>query len=521
MARSRPQERLPSADSSEGEEDIDAQPSILADFAEIIDKMHRQQSEIEKLVEDNASFRKEREEWEATKTRLFKKLELKDNALHQAECLNRRLKERILQLKTERKSKEIRKLQEISCLNDKIKRLSEQDEKYRFAAMALKRVAIYLPSARVNEVEWQKGSITEHMTCRSKKLHERRQQILIQPQYAQRNGKRYIVENNPSNPDGNHNSAALKVVEKFVVLNDIGNVNPRIKFGRNSTKKLDQVLGIRKVALCIHAPVLVGQQETFAKVRIDKGVILGQYVGNEMLKSEFQDIYNGTKQELHHMKYCHGDKLEVNGEESEMYIDGIAACTTSPLLFINDGRADIMNVVRAEDQQRMNTEYVSCLVNGWPMILVRTTKVIEADDSLWINYGNKYALVNDAHDCVYDQQTKTLRSVKQILTGIDLEEQRPLDIFEHESDDDHRSDRSTSILSSIVSSDEYDSEGFKSPSPSDRSSLSPTRALGQSPAAKRRKTGRRSGAGSDWEAIEHNRNHNGSRGVMRQSASSL
>lgn len=336
---------------------------------------------------------------------------------------------------------EMRRLQqrrherEVRQLHNTIRALNHQIEQYRFAAIALKHVAVHLPGARINEVEWQKGNISEHMTTRSKTVHDTRKRVVSQSKYSKQNGIRYNIEENPLESHSSLSAEEKTAIQTFVVMNDIGNVNPRIKLGRHSIMKLEEVLSFGEIGQCEHLPKLVGQKGTFAKVDIPRGVILGQYVGNEMLKEEFQKIYDGTKEELEHLTFMHGQRLTVNEAEMDIYIDGYAACRTSPLLFVNDGRVDIMQEATAEDRARMNTEYVGCLVNGWPMVLVRTTKEIRKGHPLWIDYGSNYGLVLDAQAFVYDQRKKTIRSVEHILTGIDLDEMRPIELSDDESDD--------------------------------------------------------------------------------------
>ena len=306
-----------------------------------------------------------------------------------------------------------------------VKSLKKENEQYRFAAMSLKQVAVHLPSARVNTVEWQKGDISDHMTTRSRFLHRERQLILSKATVS----RSYIIENNPMNKDNQNSAAQLEDIKNFVDRNNIGNVNPKINLDlRKTMKHLDEVLGVRVIKRCDHLPILVEQKETFAKVDIKKSTIIGQYVGNEMSQEEYHKIYNGTKEEMDHLTYMMGDKVKVNGKEIEIYIDGYAASKSSPLLFINDGRANMRVEETQSDSIRMNTEYVSVLCNGWPMMLVRTTKNISAGDSLWINYGPSYGLVLDMQALMYDQKMKSIRSVEQILTGVDLKEQRPLDL---------------------------------------------------------------------------------------------
>ena len=75
------------------------------------------------------------------------------------------------------------------------------------------------------------------------------------------------------------------------------------------------MIGIRKIEKCDEISVLEGEKGTFVKIDIPSGVILGQYVGNEMLHQEYQTVYNGTKEEMEHLTYLHGESLLLpNGQ---------------------------------------------------------------------------------------------------------------------------------------------------------------------------------------------------------------
>ncbi len=67
--------------------------------------------------------------------------------------------------------------------------------------------------------------------------------------------------------------------------------------------------------------LLIGQKETYTNVNINKGVIIGQYVGSQLLQEEYYDIYNSTTDELDHLTFMHSDILTLaDGETVEIYI---------------------------------------------------------------------------------------------------------------------------------------------------------------------------------------------------------
>ena len=328
----------------------------------------------------------------------------------------------------------IHDLQLIAELKSSLKSAQREKEQYRFAAIALKYVAKNLPSAQINRVEWAKCNVSDHMTQRTLAVEKARELIHQQPAYSRLSHGQYIIENNGLNADCQYNHKEIEAVSSSLSLNGIGNMNWMVVMQRDKRRspvvsEMNDVLGIRKVVNWQHAPILKDQQECFAKMDIPSGTILGQYVGNEMLKNEYHAIFNGTKEEMEHLTYMHGDTVQLpDGRKIDVYVDGIAS-GKSPFLYINDGRSNLRKEETEEDAMRMNVQFMIPLANGWPIILLRTTKAIKSGDSLYINYGPRFGLVLDEQALVYDQRQKTIRSVDQILKGIDLAEDKPLHIF--------------------------------------------------------------------------------------------
>ena len=366
-------------------------------------------------------------------------------------------------INSENMNKEIDELkQEMNSLKNKNKTLESKAEKYRFSAISLKHLAVNLPSARINKIEWIKDFKFGHLTMRSSKVHQYKLLIESQTKYSKLNeignDYHYLIECNPSNSDCKYEENELNDIFNFVSLNHVGNINPNIKYKNklNKYKSLNDILGIRVVTNCGEISVLLGQKETFTKMDIDCGVILGQYVGNEMLSKEYDDIYNGTKEEMKHLTFLHGENVKLpNGKQITINIDGIGAGTTSPLLYINDGRKDMEMIPTTRDKQkRINCEYVSVLCNGYPLILVRTTKKIKKNESLWIDYGANYKAVIEIKSQIEDQKNKTKVAVNQILTNIgnELNEDIPIRLEDDGNDDNHNNhnkhiNRKRSLLS--------------------------------------------------------------------------
>ena len=196
---------------------------------------------------------------------------------------------------------------------------------------------------------------------------------------------------------------------------------------------------------------LEGQLETFAKQQIKSGTVLGQYVGHELLEDEFCRIYNGTREEIDHMKYLMGEsisyqhytfsanpkkkrKLNENyrssfkenvDEEITIFIDPLSAMPDSPLIRINDGRQDIFNPkLTSPDKRRINCAFVSILVNKWPAIFLITTKTIKKNESLHVYYGEGYRLILESEKLNIDARNKWIAAAKEILTKLTDDEGR-------------------------------------------------------------------------------------------------
>merc|ERR1712176_1061514 len=76
-------------------------------------------------------------------------------------------------------------------------------------------------------------------------------------------------------------------------------------------------------------------------------------------------------------------------------IDGIADCDNSYLLRINDGRKNLRKKAKKSDEKRINVRFVSVLCDGWPIVLLQTTKFIAKRSALWMDYGPFYKNVLD------------------------------------------------------------------------------------------------------------------------------
>lgn len=99
-------------------------------------------------------------------------------------------------------------------------------------------------------------------------------------------------------------------------------------------------------------------------------------------------------------------------EVMKLYIDPVLAQSNSPLLMINDCRANIYEEqLTEEDERRQNCEMISVKVNGWPTTLIRSTRKIEKDEPLYLFYGLQYAKVLEAVDQIKLRKDKNERVV--------------------------------------------------------------------------------------------------------------
>lgn len=323
---------------------------------------------------------------------------------------------------------------QLSEQSNELKKIKNQMEQYRQAAIALKNLIQFLPSARMTDVDWVKSG-----SARTERVHQHRKDILNLPQYALLSGE-YVIENNPGYVRKCRNDKSeLDAVKQFADLNGTDNPEPTIitkqanDSSHHNLNNVNDVIRTRTITKCRHCPQLVGQQECFAKMDIDKGVILGQYTGNEMLAEEYRAIFKGTREDIQRSCYLWSVPLKMKSKRIHIVIDAFGACKSPLSMYINDGRKDIKKDCTKADRKRMNTEYISVLCNGWPTVWARTTKKIKAGESLWIDYGPKYGELLDEQTAVQAERQKQQWWVDRILSRIDLEENKPLEIL---SDDD-------------------------------------------------------------------------------------
>eukprot|EP01084_Bolivina_argentea_P299597 516436_1 len=275
-------------------------------------------------------------------------------------------------------------------------------------------------------IKWIEGDIYDNFTFRSSLTKQCRTAIQQQPRY-QTHKHAYLIENNPFNLDFQYSEQELHKMEIFFNNNNECNPIPFIRLAENKWRPLNNVLTNREIKSTTgNIPtILIGQQETYSKLPIPKGTILGQYIGYESIKNEWDNMYKGIK--ISKLKYrmqylCHNTIPFTNNEPVQIVIDPFDHKTTPINLLhqINDCRSNISsNDMTQDDKHRQNCEFVSVLVNGWSSVLIRTTKTILPYKSLWIHYGNYYGLlfankslvINTRADVMMNQKKKKKKKI--------------------------------------------------------------------------------------------------------------
>merc|ERR1712228_197588 len=246
-----------------------------------------------------------------------------------------------------------------------------------------------------------------------------------------------------------------KVFHSFTAMNGIDKIDPNVQYKNGEpSKPNDKVLGIRTIEQTPKGfELLKGHKEAFVLCDIENEVVLGQYIGNEYCIDtdvgidERYKLFNGTEEEADVTMYAIGSSLKISETKTiTVEIDAYSFYKDqmnedpkddkSFLLRINDGRiwkknADgslIINKNKTdEEKERINTRFVSVLCNGYPMILVQTTKEIKKNESLWADYGCFYQGALEEMHTINDQKSK-MKTRKCILNSIDLKEDVPIDI---------------------------------------------------------------------------------------------
>ena len=343
----------------------------------------------------------------------------------------------------------LRQLTREESKNNQLLREMEQirgiNERFRFALWNIHKLAGDLPSANkygIDTIEWVKSNKNDQFTQRTQKCDELRRRIQSKKKYQEAiQQNRFLIENNMVEYDERIQQSQRELCTQYFEDNGEGNGIPlKIRDGRRRSGiyrfyTLDETVEKRKVVDCGWQSQLNGQFGVFAVRDIGRNVVLGQYCGDEMMKNEYYDIYNGTMDEVEHRRYLHGATIydpkranRNNGNSNtkvtmyidpidKMYGDGMSK-RQSPLIFINDGRSDIYNesgALSVEETRRINCEYREVLVNGWPAILVRTIRRVTKDEQLLVNYGDSYGGVMENEELTEEAQEKMKRAMQMIL----------------------------------------------------------------------------------------------------------
>ena len=229
-------------------------------------------------------------------------------------------------------------------------------------------------------------------------------------------------------------------IKSFLTMNDIQDINPKIKIGPNCFVPLNNV--IRKYNIIEHdrIPELKNCFGVRAIKNIPKYTVLGQYIGVLTLKDEYNTIYNDSSDEclfntynfdiplnvwinneLHEkifgyrfkQKNCRKTKrnkkkkVEQKSEFELKYPINktfTVVCDAlrlhkkmkdiCPFMFVNDCRKDInMKKPTYDDFKYWNIEYVTCYdFNSWPRIFIVTRCDIKCGQELYGYYGENFGI---------------------------------------------------------------------------------------------------------------------------------
>ena len=150
--------------------------------------------------------------------------------------------------------------------------------------------------------------------------------------------------------------------EKYFKINMEGQSDP-ILYGCNNMKLKNVVKLYDKNSK---------QKSVKARIDLKADIILGEYVGCHYLLDEWLQYYKDIK--IRH-KYILGTNFNYNDCNYAILIDAFDYKLNSILHHINNNPIN-------------NVELVSVLVNGYPRIMIKTTKDINKNDDLYLNYND-------------------------------------------------------------------------------------------------------------------------------------
>ena len=148
----------------------------------------------------------------------------------------------------------------------------------------------------MKDIEWAPPDSECQNLLRSALVDRIRRAILNQP----RSDKKvfHIEANGYDDSTFKPNRNVLSAIEKFIIKTHEENINPSIRpKAAQKWMRLNEVVGTRKMTPCDWGSFLDGDSEAYAMVEIDKGVILGQFVGVEMTEEEWRTLFYGAKEE--------------------------------------------------------------------------------------------------------------------------------------------------------------------------------------------------------------------------------
>ena len=225
--------------------------------------------------------------------------------------------------------------------------------------------------------------------------------------------------------DFNHPKIREQIVA-YLHENGLDNSQPNIYFGDDDYCPYHEVLTVFNIGEQHRIKALIGSKGLMTNCNIPKHTVLGQYVGITYTKEEYKKIFEHSNQWTLRNQFAFDESVnipiirdkEVKREKVELVLDGFGLgflneTESDHMSKINDCRLDIINCTNPtiEDEEYHNVDFVSCAVNGWPVIFVVAVKDIQKDTELFGFYGGNFG------EAVEDQQSVEAfrRSLEMLL----------------------------------------------------------------------------------------------------------
>mmetsp|Transcript_9778 Transcript_9778/g.14898 ORF Transcript_9778/g.14898 Transcript_9778/m.14898 type:complete len:458 (+) Transcript_9778:26-1399(+) len=151
-----------------------------------------------------------------------------------------------------------------------------------------------------------------------------------------------------------------------------------------------ELVEVYNIVAPFRVKALEGQQGVRAKQAIPIGTVIGEYTGTVYTEQEFKEVFDETNEA--NIRNVYAFDLMVG--QDRLVIDGYNDKKHNPLICINDCRMNIDDELPSNsDEEKWNTEFRTCYIDGFPRVFVVCCKNIQAKQPLSIFYGNDYGIV--------------------------------------------------------------------------------------------------------------------------------